>query len=103
MALWLLVIAWLVVFLVLGIWIGIKAWRLVGKAKVHQAEVQRHITNAKLNELNAKLQELQEKREALVEAVDRLEVSIEQLGILRSATKRALEPLFLLRALLRGT
>ena len=103
MALWLLVIAWLVVFLILGIWVGIKAWRLVAKVKQHQAEVERHVTHAKLNELNEKLQELQRRREALVEAVDRLEVSIEQLGILRNATRRALEPLFQLRALLRGT
>ena len=95
-------VAWLVVLLLLSIWVGLKAWRLFRKVRSAQAEVERHIAASKLNELGSRLAELQRRRAVLIDAVDRLEVSIDQLGILRSAARRALEPLFTLRSMLRA-
>ncbi len=96
-----LIVIWLVVVLVGLAVVGIRAWRVQRRVKVLRAEIDRQLPKAKLDELNSRLTGLQARQADLNESVESLQRAVAGLKVLRSAADDALEPLVLLRALLR--
>jgi chromosome segregation ATPase len=77
-----LIIAWLVVVLATSAWAALRGRRLWVTARAAQAEVERHIEAAELDQLPERMAELEQRQAQLAEALARLQASLAELRLL---------------------
>ena len=100
-ALLILLAGWLALVTATGTLAGLRARRVARSAIRTQAAVQQLFSPARMAEMQRRVELFDQRRDRLVEAVDRLEHDLHRLRILRGAVADVLEPLFVLRSLLR--